>query len=618
MTPLFLTHKLTVNGLRTVCNVFDFQLRDHLLTVEDLYLSMCKCRHAHYKRSCRLVTTAYCDKFRVANERFVNYKSLLFHPAAECNRLAKCCPHVHEPPCGRCIGCRTTSACIVQSSFECNFTTDATCTSSGAVPPHFTTQLKHGHLVREHVYNTRSPAFHFCRRHVHVHSHELYGAQPCYVQTRACCEHATLYREFDSTFVITVLSGGNGRKEYVIYDPSLWHDQSANHFVSFLRAVINLPDLVEERYRHFESAHFKVSNIRKYKSGKQSIVRLAVTGFETKGIYQTANISCTLPSGEVLIPQKIYDLLSGEYDLTLVTVKRDPSITQTCMFVCRAVRNTDPEVDTLVISDAIAKPLNQDQDGDKNGVYALALRSPDGYDRRESFLFRLARLELATAYRTDKTLIATPRYSLSEYNRLVVHRKRDELKPRSEFMRRTYDKGIDHMIEAGCGYLREEYEEFCRLLVEINSRKETSCVTLDDVEKDTGVIRGIVQSGAKGHDETLDMLYEGLRSERTLWDQKSAMVEQMNRYISSSQTLRHTGRSLFVSLYAAHDLTTFLGCVYVNKRLYADYRPFASVGPLMFNKGSLDEFIADLEREATATTTTTTTTTENKEGKMGN
>lgn len=453
MEPLFLLHKLTVQNLQSVYNVYDFQLRDHLLTTEDIYLARCKCCHTHRKLACPLVTDAYCEKCRVANERYITYKSLLFHPAAEHSRMAKCCTHLHEPPCERCLGCRTASKCIVQLPFECDCTTNATCVSSASTKRHFTEPLKHGLLIREHIYNTRTPIFYFCDRHVHTHrhEHEPYGRLRCCIQSQKCCESATLVTDFDSSFVITVTTKRQTNrsntaykeKSYVIFDPTLWRDQSTNHFISVLRAVVNLPGLVAERYRRFETCHFKVSNLKQYKSGKQSIVRTAVTGFETKGIYQTATISCTLPSRTVLIPQKLYDLMAIDYDLSLVAVKRDPSIKQTCMFVCRAERNPDSDVETLVIPDAIARPMNQDQDGDKNGVYVLPNRTHDGYNRRESFLHRLARLELSTAYTTDKTLIATPRFSFSEYNLLVIHRKRDELMERSEFYRRTYGKGVE-------------------------------------------------------------------------------------------------------------------------------------------------------------------------------
>lgn len=51
------------------------------------------------------------------------------------------------------------------------------------------------------------------------------------------------------------------------------------------------------------------------------------------------------------------------------------------MFVCKPFRNPDPEIDVIVINDSVAKPMNQDQDGDKNAVYALLKRTNNFYAR---------------------------------------------------------------------------------------------------------------------------------------------------------------------------------------------------------------------------------------------
>lgn len=80
---------------------------------------------------------------------------------------------------------------------------------------------------------------------------------------------------------------------------------------------------------------------------------------------------------------------------------------------------------------------------------------------------------------------------------------------------------------------------------------------MGDLACDTNVISSIVASGAKGHEETVRLLFDNLRSDRTLCDQKVAMIDQMNRYISSSQNLRLTGRNQFISLY---DLIIYQPC----------------------------------------------------------
>lgn len=229
-------------------------------------------------------------------------------------------------------------------------------------------------------------------------------------------------------------------QEYIIFDPSIWRDQSFNHFISFVRSVITAPFSARMRYARFENSNFTISNIKKYKSGKESVSRTTVTGFETKGIYQTSTISCTIPYYKVMIPVSLYKLLEEQhYDLDLVCVKRDPSIKPTCMYVCRAEINPNPEASTIVIPDALTIGLNQDQDGDKNAIYLLPTRH-ENYDRRSSYQYNLAKFELTDAYRRMITLIAQPRYFISETNLLHLQRRRDEFADLL-FAARTIDRG---------------------------------------------------------------------------------------------------------------------------------------------------------------------------------
>lgn len=694
-TPLFLTQKYKIEQLSSEYNIYDFQLRDHLLTTENLYLSDCKCYHTHNKRRCRIVTTPFCRKCKVSHTKWVDFKSLLFHRNVDKFRLAKCCTHIHEPPCGVCLSCNvyqadadSTPGCSIQYPFECVYTTDAICeklhrsdgdkvrrkdsnksikkkqrlkdsscplsspstcfstqppppsslpstsssssssTSASASDLRFTTPLEDSDLLYEHVYNTRNPLFHMCRRHRHYHRAPFDAPETlrnvakstlCYVQTSKCCDDAVHITEFQSSFMITMTNDAKGElqkkkivkvrktintktktkkksnvySQHIIYDPSLWRDQSKNHFISLLRAVINMPELVQERYQRFETSNFIVPSLQKYKSGKQSVVRTMITGFETKGIYQTTTMSCELPYTEVLIPQKLYDLMIEEYDMTYVALKRDPSIKQTCMFVCNAKRNPDPDIDVIVISDVIAKPLNQDQDGDKNGIYVLPL-FVKGYDRRDSFIHKLAKFEMSMAFGVSLTAIATPRYSFSENNLLLMKRNARRLLEENDFFRKTYHKGVKYMLEVGSGYMHEEFKRFCDVLIEYNRHFNDFLITINDLAILTDTLESIVSSGAKGTKETLVLFINNIRTHHTLYDKKDEMIEQMNRYIMSSQELSHTGRKQFISQFAAHDLISMLGKIYMNKVLLADCQTFASIGTLMFNEPSLNAFIEEL------------------------
>ncbi|CAH0393254.1 unnamed protein product [Bemisia tabaci] len=382
---------------------------------------------------------------------------------------------------------------------------------------------------------------------------------------------------------------------YVIVDPSLWLEQSKSYFISLIKAVILSPALVADRFSKFENASFRVSNIKAYRSGKSSMIRTNVTGFVTEGIYQTAIISCTLPHDAILVPQKIYDLLMGDFDIVLLPTKRDPAINTTCMFVLIALRNPDPSIETLVVPSAIVKSMGQDQDGDKDGCYALRIRSKNGFDRRDSFVHRLARLEMALAMRTNKTLIGSPRLSFSESDLLLMHRKQEELRRSDSFFRKTHSKGIRYMIEAGCGYRRQEYETFTEKLLLINSRQERHCLTIDDVLGHKAALTEVVDSGAKGHREMIPILTDSIKSNNTMHDKCLEMREQLNRYITSGQELRQSGRGQFNCIYASEDLTMVNGCLFLNKDFAFDLKPFTCSYTLRYSEASLKEFLEDLK-----------------------
>ena len=72
------------------------------------------------------------------------------------------------------------------------------------------------------------------------------------------------------------------------------------------------------------------------------------------------------------------------------------------------------------------------------------------------------------------------------------------------------------------------------------------------------------------------------------------MIALVNKYILSSQELSRNGRNQFAALYAGSDLIAFHGLIFHNKLYRADYRPFASVGLLMWSPASLSLFLEDL------------------------
>ncbi|KAE9530100.1 hypothetical protein AGLY_011562 [Aphis glycines] len=568
--------------------------------MENVYRRKCACtNHSHKNQPCSLISAEiFCKKCKTPNDLVIPYQSLLFHARdLQTNRMFKCCVHTHHPPCGYCVSCRTENVCIIKSPFECEFTTNAVYFGPKSNKPHATKILPFDQNFNDHLHETQVVLFYFCDKHAHKHVQESvtkFQDAVCYIQTIKCCDEAVFVKDLKQSFSIIQTVSDDLQtqlttvKEFVIYDPSLWRDQSFSYFTSLIKAFLWAPQSIVNRYKNFESSNFKVSNIKKYKSGKHSIVRTAITRFETNGIYQTATISCDLPQDTVLIPQCLANLFKENYDLSFVCMKRDPSIKPTCMFVLRALINPDPSVHVNVINDVIAKPLNQDQDGDKNAIYALPKHTHPRYDKFHSFLHKTAKIEMSMAFTKRFTLIAQPRYSFSENSRQLIHRHSEWLLDRSVFFKRTHANGLTHMIEAGCGYLHQEYDEFCTLLRHLNNNVIITPLTFDNVIGKTERLTDIIRSGTKGHMETLNVFQQSMFNNinRSLEEQIRPSKEQMSRYITSGQELRSTGRERFILLYSQSELKSSFGTIYLNNKPYINKR--------LFDKKNVEAFVPNL------------------------
>lgn len=124
--PLFLTLKYRIGELREKYNVHDFQIRDHFTNESDLYVIQCACSGLHkhdQKKKCRITNDDRCLKCNKSNELLIESQSLLFHNNLFETKLYRCCVHVHHPPCGACLKCKTSQPCVVQKPFECSMTT---------------------------------------------------------------------------------------------------------------------------------------------------------------------------------------------------------------------------------------------------------------------------------------------------------------------------------------------------------------------------------------------------------------------------------------------------------------------------------------------------------------
>lgn len=501
------------------------------------------------------------------------------------------------------MACCTGETCLISDPFECQFTTEAVCNGVNGDEAHATQVFSFDNSVSRHLHETQVTLFYFCDVHAHTHREapEKLRAELCYIQSSPCCDRAVFVKNLKESFSIiqtldSDLSPLKTYKEFIIYDPSLWRDQSFSYFTSLVKSIQWAPQSMNDRYKNFEASNFKVSSIKYYKSGKHAMHRTNITGFDTNGIYQTATMSCDLPQDVVMLPQYIYNIMKFDYDMSFVCLKRDPSIKPTCMFILRTIVNPDPSIQVIVINDAIAKPLNQDQDGDKNAIYALPKHTKPSYNKFDSFLHKVSKVEMNRAFVRRLTLIGFPRYSFSENSRQIIYRFHRHLLDTEIFYQRTHSHGLDYMIDAGCGYLSQEYDKFCSTIRTLNHRP-VNLLTFDDVIGRTNGLRDIVMSSTKSHLETLESFYRIVNNKenRSLKEQLAPSLKQMSRYITSGQNLRETGRERFILLYSEGELKSSFGTIYVNTKAFADLKTFFPVFLFMFSEASLSEFIKDIE-----------------------
>lgn len=386
---------------------------------------------------------------------------------------------------------------------------------------------------------------------------------------------------------------------WTIFSPRIWRDQAFNYFMSFIRACISAPDAADERYKRFAASTFQIP-LKAHISGKDSFMRSSVTGFNAEGVYQTSTISCTQRPDVLKMPHNIYDMLNEVFDLDMGATKRDPSIQQTCLAVLALIRHWDPSIPVTTISDLLAKGFNQDQDGDRNAIYLIRLLLATGFTVRGTYKHALGKFERACAFAEVQTLISTPRHRLSEVGILNIFHH-PEVFMHLESFRRMLGKPPAYLDEAYAGYYRGEQSTlFHSAQRQFNRTKQTTLVGAADLLGEGNRITGIVDSGAKGNHNLVDMLLRNLGPEggRSLTSCYDSMLTMNNAYIASSQDLSRNGRKQFAVLFAAHDLVMVLNILMLNGVALADFIDFACAGLFLYNQATLDLSLSDLIRDA--------------------
>ncbi|KAJ8670163.1 hypothetical protein QAD02_001422 [Eretmocerus hayati] len=367
-------------------------------------------------------------------------------------------------------------------------------------------------------------------------------------------------------------------KYFITVPMHLHHEQSSNYLSSLLKSAVLLEKLetVKNRYKRYISGGFLIPNVSRYKSGKDSVFRTDVTGFKTTALYQTSILSEELGVDEIVLPQNTYDEWQKTHDLRYVVIKRDPSITSRCAFVVRVKRNEDPSASVILLSALLAVLLNQDNDGDKNGVYAALLFLPKGWCTKYVTSYVLSMLKLSRAHRDRETFTGMPRHAFSEHDRVFMYRHRDSLKEKNpEFFGKYYDAyGPEGLCELGCSYMKSEFDAFRAALSELVKKHRYHIGIKDVLDTSRGGLFDVFRASESKNELVLKKFDDNLRKKLTLDDNSKDWTDTLNNYVLSEKRLKKQGRNVFINFYCGQDLIVLNDDLMHNKTRLADMRNY--------------------------------------------
>lgn len=249
---------------------------------------------------------------------------------------------------------------------------------------------------------------------------------------------------------------------------------------------------------------------------------------------------------EIKIPKKTYDSLDLKFPHILLN--RDPSISTRSVYVCTVKPHDDPTDSSIKLNQFILRPLNGDQDGDDvNGYYIQKDKSVDNY------IMTMAKYEILRKsydFGERHDMFANPRYGFSQQQDLILHQFHKELCQKNKLW-----NSLDIFSESkrkrvfwalACFTHRDETDEFLRMFL-VFSRKAASrlgLVTIQDLETGGGILKAVVESGAKGSDLHIHTYKEQLSGIPKAVFLKDA-ISSFDKFVESNKEMKKDGKFSF-------------------------------------------------------------------------
>ena len=430
----------------------------------------------------------------------------------------------------------------------------------------------------------------------------------CLVEPVSECIHCTVFAKFNYSFIIETRFDF-----YVFVQPSLFVHKNFNYLRYFINRAVECYKLQEpssssnlivkenevikrkleemkkaERasYEKFIKNDFKGGELKSIMSGKTSYVRNKILGFQTAGLRLTLTIDCTLGPHYISIPQAVYDEIN--LATPLVVVNRAPSINSKCIYIVEMLRNADPNDSTIHLSSFLTDGLHADQDGDDLTVFYL--KTYGGEVPSLTTMGAIIELrKLSWKYGDRHNVAYQPRYSFTQYHYLILHMFDDFFKKYSPLwasLKGSSKLKCKQIMDLGCSIYHKEVDDFVELVLQFTEALNWILVSGQEMLEGLGVVKAVVESGAKGTKEHIETCIKNIRTLPEDYTEK--LVVGFNKFIDNSARMSIGGVIQFILLYCLHSIILHQNNVYAkNHILLTNIKESDLAASLFFNNTAL-------------------------------
>lgn len=280
------------------------------------------------------------------------------------------------------------------------------------------------------------------------------------------------------------------------------------------------------------------------------------------GARLTLNIDCSLSPNQVMVPSYIFN------HINLLTkyciVKRDPSISNKCLYVCEVLQY-ESEGSTIRVNPFIVDGMHADQDGDELSVLFLQRESDVPTPYLQAAIMELQKQSWEYGKRVD--IFNKPKYNFGQHYKYLIYCHNEYFMKNNAFWAKlsgSVSKKLDKIMSMGTMY-RKECDEFISQVIAFNNNTKPILMRSMDLLTESKVLANVYLSESKGSETHMKEYLKRLLDNEVTTDTDA--IDKFNSNVSSSRQLELEGQNTFNLLFATNSVNLMNSDVYYSNNI---------------------------------------------------